>query len=571
MDSVFLITISAFILAVILIIITIVIIKSNQNKKYKKEIEELDIEKNSLLGVPVLSEITKVKELVKTDNLKEKMEDWDNTFKLIRDEAIPSITDSISDADFLIDRKEYKQAIRKMANIEMELRVLKKKTDKLLEEVQLITKSEERNRTLITKLKIVYREQQNKFERTKKEFGVITASMEEEFSRIDKLFAEFERAMDNNDYVSVEKKIVLLDDKIKRMDKLLADVPTIVLMATVVMPNKIEDTIIYYNRMRRDGYPLDYLNVEYNIKETEKKVKDILDRVKVLNLEDVVFELKTIVTYYDSLYNDFEYEKLCKKTFESNVKSFKAKLVRTNKIINNLIGQLDSLKETYDLSKDDVNRLHIINTEVKKIKDSYNNLMDCSKNHTFPYSRMVKELDVLIIKVSKLEESLNYDLKTIGSMKEDEVRAREQLDNIKNLLKKAKNRIRLYNIPVIPDNYFVELQDASDAIKEIQKELNKKPINIETLNIRVDTARDLVFKVFNTTNSLLKTIVMLEETMVYGNRYRSYKEKVNEGLIMAEKLFFKGEYKKALEVTMNAIDYVEPGIHNRIMKAYNEN
>ena len=30
-----------------------------------KEIEELDIEKNSLLGVPVLSEITKVKELVK--------------------------------------------------------------------------------------------------------------------------------------------------------------------------------------------------------------------------------------------------------------------------------------------------------------------------------------------------------------------------------------------------------------------------------------------------------------------------------------------------------------------------
>ena len=73
MDSVLLITISAIILAVILIIITIVIIKSNQNKKYKKEIEELDVEKNSLLGVPVLSEITKVKELVKTDNLKEKM------------------------------------------------------------------------------------------------------------------------------------------------------------------------------------------------------------------------------------------------------------------------------------------------------------------------------------------------------------------------------------------------------------------------------------------------------------------------------------------------------------------
>lgn len=54
----------------------------------------------------MLSEITKVKELIKTDNLKEKLNDWDNTFKYIRDEKIPELTDSISDADFLIDRKE---------------------------------------------------------------------------------------------------------------------------------------------------------------------------------------------------------------------------------------------------------------------------------------------------------------------------------------------------------------------------------------------------------------------------------------------------------------------------------
>lgn len=89
MDSVLMITISTLVLAIILIVITIAVIKGKQSKKYKKEIEELDIEKNSLLGVPVLSEITKVKELIKTDNLKEKLNDWDNTFKYIRDEKIP--------------------------------------------------------------------------------------------------------------------------------------------------------------------------------------------------------------------------------------------------------------------------------------------------------------------------------------------------------------------------------------------------------------------------------------------------------------------------------------------------
>ena len=100
--------------------------------------------------------------------------------------------------------------------------------------------------------------------------------MEEEFSRIDKLFAEFERAMDNNDYVSVEKKINLLDDKITKLGKLLEDIPTIVLMATVLVPNKIDEAITYYYRMKRDGYPLDYLNVEYNIKEIKNKIDNIM-------------------------------------------------------------------------------------------------------------------------------------------------------------------------------------------------------------------------------------------------------------------------------------------------------
>ena len=64
---------------------------------------------------------------------------------------------------------------------------------------------------------------------------------------------------------------------------------------------------------------------------------------------------------------------------------------------------------------------------------------------------------------------------------------------------------------------------------------------------------------------------MLEETIVYGNRYKATNKQVNEGLTLAEKLFYKGEYKKALEITMNAIDYVEPGVHKKIMQAYNEN
>lgn len=560
-----------YIVTIIILIVIFTLRNSKQNKKLKESISELEKEKNLIINAPILNELSKVEALVKDDKLKYKYDNWQHKFDDIRNIYIPKVTDMLLDADDLVARKKYKELKTLLADIELKIYRLREKTNTLLSEIKEITLSEEKNRNQIVKLKNKYRGIKQDYEKNKADYKPVNNQIELQFENIEKRFQEFEIVMEKKDYDEINYLVKGITEMIDHIEYVVKEVPAILIMCNELIPGKIEDISSLYIKMTRELYQLDYLNVEYNIKETEKKVKDVLDRVKVLNLEDVVFELKTIVNYYDSLYSDFEYEKICKKTFESNVKSFKTKLIRTNKIISNLMGQIDSLSETYDLKEEDVKRLNIINDETRKIKDSYNNLMDCSKNHTFPYSKLVKELDVLMIKVSKLEESLNYDLKTIGSMKDDEIRAREQLDNIKNLLKKAKNRIRLYNIPVIPDNYFVELQDASDAIKEIQKELNKKPINIETLNIRVDTARDLVFKVFNTTNSLLKTIVMFEETYVYGNRYRSYKEKVNEGLNFAEKLFFKGEYKKALEVTMNAIDYVEPGIHNKIMKAYNEN
>lgn len=563
MDSVLLITISAFVVTIILIIITVFIIKNNQNKKYKREIEELDTRKNSLLGVPVLSEISKVKELIKTDNLKEKMDDWDNIFKYIRDEKIPSLTDLISDADFLIDRKEYKEATRRIANIEMELKVLKKKTEELLEEVKVITESEERNRTLITKLKIIYREQQNKFDRTKKEFGEIAVFVEDEFSRIDKLFVEFERAMDDNDYVLVEKRINLLDDKINHMGKLLLDVPTIVLMATVMIPSKIDEATTYFYRMQRDGYPLDYLNVEYNIKEIKNKLENIMNNLKNLELGDSLIELKTFMDYFNGLYNDFDKEKECKDVFKQNIKELGLRIENINKVVRDIYLQIDDIKYNYNLSDSDINKFSLLNKNLEKINKDYKILIDQSKMRTFAYSRLVEELDGLSLKLSRLQDDLDYQLRSITSMKDDETRAREQLATIEDLLKKSKYKLKDYKIPVIPSSYYIELSEAQDAIREIVKELEKKPIVIKILNIRVDTARDLVFKIYNKTNDMIKIVSLCEEMIVYGNRYRSSYEEIDIALAKAEELFRRGKYKESLDLSIKSLSFVDKNIEEK--------
>ena len=558
-------------IVVISVLVSIFFIKNaSRKKKLKDKIASLEKEKNLIISAPILSELGKVESLVKDDKLKYKYDDWQERFEGIRKNDLPMISEMLLDADGLMEKRNYKDLRVKLAEIELEIYRLKEKSNSILTEIQGLTLSEEKNRERIVELKSKYRNIKSEYEKNQEAYGEVTEQIDLEFENIEKRFSEFEIAMEAKDYDEINYIVKGIDEMIDHADYVVKEIPAILIMCNELIPNKVSDISNLYIDMTRNMYQLDYLNVEYNIEETNKKLKDILDRVKVLNLEDVVFELKTILNYFDSLYTDFENEKMSKKKFDSNMKSFKTKLTKTDKVVKNIKSQINELKTNYELSKENIERIEIIDKEVNNIKNSYNELTDYSKNHTFPFTKLIKELDLLIIKLSKIDENLDYDVHTIGSMKDDEIRAREQLDNIKKLIKKTKNRIRVYNIPVIPSNYYVELNDANEAIKEINKELNRKPITIEVLNIRVDTARDLAFKVYNTVNSVIKSAMMAEETMVYGNRYRGIKPQIDQGLDKAEMLFRDGEYKKSLEVTMNTIDYIEPGIHNRILKAFED-
>ena len=154
-------------------------------------------------------------------------------------------------------------------------------------------------------------------------------------------------------------------------------------------------------------------------------------------------------------------------------------------------------------------------------------------------------------------------------MQDDEERAREQLDEMTNLLKKCKEKMKSYKLPLVSNNYFIELSEANEAIEEVIKELKKSPITIKTLNIRVDTARDLALKLYNTANEMVKTAKLSEMIIVYGNRYRPLNLEIERGLDGASKQFFKGNYKEALEQAVNSINIVEPDIYKKMLAVYN--
>lgn len=568
MDEITLIAITILVITIISVIIVIYTIRSTKNKGYKKQLDKLDIEKNKIASTPIVPELSKVETYIKNEKIETMYKEWSKRLGDIREVQIPKITDMLLEADYTLSQRDYKSTLYKIAKLEMEIYKVRTNAEFLLDEIKDITTSEERSRKVITQYKKEYRELYEKFKVSENDYNEIAEIVNLQFGAIAHKFEEYEEILETNRYNEINKTIETIEDMLKHMHIVIEEMPQIVLMAANILPKKIKEVLENYEQLKSQGYTLDYLNVEYNIEEANKKINDIMERAKMLDMKDSVLELKVLMEYFDTIFDDFEKEKVSKKEYVEIVENFKKKLSRMNKLVNEIFKKLESIKKLYNLDEKDIELLQKIRIELKKLNEDYITLSEHTKNNTFSFSRVNKELETLALKLRAIEESLDSTLDTIGSMKDDETRARQQLDEVKKVLRKSKNLLREYDLPLIPKSYFVELQEAQSAIKELIAELGKSPISIETLNVRVETARDLVVKLYNRSKKIVKSAAFAEVAIVYGNRYRSEFEELDKNLAYSEMLFFKGDYEKALKLSINTLNKVEPGIQNKLLEYY---
>ena len=184
-DNVILLMITFYIVGIVAIVLVLNLIEFLNKKKYKNEIQNLDIEKNQIIDAPIMTELSKVENL-KTKAIKEKYESWKKEIDTIKDSLDSSINDMILDADFSLEQKDFKDYLKKKIGVEIKLYEAKEQKEKLLQEIQEITLSEERNRKKITDLKKVFRESVHSFETSKDSFSPIDSVVSLQIETIEK-------------------------------------------------------------------------------------------------------------------------------------------------------------------------------------------------------------------------------------------------------------------------------------------------------------------------------------------------------------------------------------------------
>lgn len=535
--------------------------KKRKDKKLKQKIiEELDYNKNILDTYPIENELVKVETLIKNEKLEEQYKIWQERFKKIKDENVVNLNEIV----LKLDTQNVENFNELKEDAKRELYKAKFLLSKLLEEIEDVNMSEEKYRTLIIKLKAKYRELNDYYEAHKKEYGELENVVEMQFENIEKRFQIFEEFMETNDYSEVIHIVKSIDLMLEHMQEVVKKLPDLVIVAHKIIPLKIEELTNIYEKMILDNYNLKELNVTTNLENALKSTNELVEKVKGLNFKDVEVEFEAIVEYLDDLFKVFETEQIARKEYSKLKILFEKKLIKTNKIVSSVYKELDSIRSMYNLKAEEIDSLNVVKTRLMEVNDNYKKIITDLKSQETNFLTANKELiDVNSILI-ELSDDLDKLLKSLGNMYEDEQRAREQLNEIEKLLRDSKGILNKYNFPSVNKELFIEIKEANEAVYEVIKELKEKPIKINTLNTRVDTARDLALKVYTHVNDMLKKMEVIEELIVFANKYRSESEIISDSLNKASNFFFQGNYNKSLDVLEKALINKIPNIEEII-------
>ena len=563
------------ILIIVLIIIFVIalgiflffFLRRRKRNKLINGINDLEYKKNELDGLPVLTELGKIEEIAKSEQLEEKVVEFKDRYAASK-ERLAKITDELVILDEYVSNREFKEYYDKYSEIEAELYEIEEELNSVLDEIDDIASYEEKYRDIVTKLKVRYRTLEKVYANKEESFGDIKKVIKMQLENIEKRFADFDLVMEEKLYNEVILVVKSIDTMIDHLGIVMDELPDILLLLNDLIPGRIEDLKIEYDRMIEEGYPLEYLDFPTNIEKIEKHKNDIYDRAKVLNITDSLFDAKVILEYLDGLFKDLEVERNAKKTFDINNEEFAKRLKLVDTAIKDVYNQMDDIKALYGLKESDLEIIDNLSLKTSSLNKDYKKLLREVKKGKNSYVKENIDFNVLITSLDRLSDEVDRSIKSLGSMYEDEVRAREELQSMSELLVKCRSKVRNYQLPIIHDDYFIEVSEAEEAIEAVKQELESKPIIIKTLNMRVETAHDLIFKLNSRTNDLIKYAYFTELMVVYSNKFKKEKD-LSEDLSKVELLYSKGDYKGSYDLCLKIMDSINPNSSKKINKICN--
>lgn len=552
--------------AIVGVIILFVVYRSLRLKHFRKKIVEEENRMNAVKSLPIQYRLGRVKSIAK--NMPEVGPLYDKyaaEFEKITDFQKNQLGVLLNEVDEQLFYGKLRKVSKKMNELEDMIDTYEDDSASLLKKIEKITEVENIQRIEIIRVKELYRKEMDYFETIRYKVEDFIPNINDSFVELDKDFVSLEDMMNNQKFEEAKMFTKIIEKKIEWVHESFKDLPNYVIVAKQYIPKKINQIQGLIDSMPENQYAMDQLNINNRFSAIKNDLEVVSKNIKELNVENISKDIEELSNNIDTIIDDIQVEKNsldqfkekwdeCYKNLEDIYTQYKQALMDFNNMKTLYV--LDDVELTVDEKYEEFESL---------LKQSFD-LEEQMKSGEFAYSLMIKDVEELNEKVVVHQSYLNEFFTVRDHLYLIEQRAIDELENINIVLLEIKSEIKNKHLPMINESYKDYIQDSYDKAAQIQVFRQNRPINLNELSTKVDKARDVIYKLYDNVHNLVVTAQMVEEAIVFGNRYRSTFLEVNTELTKAEVLFRNGEYTKALTTAVDIIEKIKPGSYETLIR-----
>lgn len=548
------------------LIIFMIVYHSIKLKIYRQEILDLQNQINGIKTLPLQYRLGRVQSIAK--NMPEVAEEYEQFTK-----DFEKITEfQKNELGVLVNEVDESLFYGKTHGIKKKFALIREMTQRydhdakdLLARIEKVTEIENIQRVEIIRVKGKYREVGNEYEKIRVKVEEFVPHALEMFKELDDDFVKLETLMNNQMFADAKNFTEEIENRIDSLQENLKDLPSYVYVVSDLLPSKIDKVDELITSLEGDEYALEEMNIAARRQEVDEQMEESIAHVKNVDIKGAAEVLEPLTGLIEELVIDLGKELDSYKQFKEKWRESYNELQRLTDVYQNTMKEYRRLITEFVIDEEEV----VISKkyeEFKQIQKDANDLIEQMESRHFAYANMLEHVENLYDRMMQHDAYLEEFKKQKEDIDTKNQKTEELLENINIVLLEIKSEIKNEHLPLVNDSYRDYIADSYNKVEEIKRFKTHKPVVLNELCAKVEGARDVIYKLYDNVHNMIVTAGMVEDAIVYANRYRSMFLEVNTELTKAEVLFRNGEYRNALQVAVDILERLEPGKYEELIK-----
>ena len=551
------IIIIAVVLVLIIALAVVLFIRNSHKKNLKKKMDDLYVRFNDVKTVPLAFKLNKAQTMARrNEEMAKEVEVYLKRYNEV-DMHINDLQQMLNDADDMQSEKSYMENLETLDMIDVAMKECEKEVKEIDDFLEEFSKKENQQRDYSTKLKEKYRVVKTTINKNSQLLSISYDGFVKKLEECENLFSSSEEFMYASDYVSAQNDLEKIDETLEDIKANANKVPKLLKDLKGVVPLMLDETKREIALTRQRGVYIDHLGIDEKINKIEENLNEDTKKIMEAETKGIKADLSQAK---DTLNN------LNEAVADEN-RSFK-QAKETNELAYEHIRDMEKVEEYVRIANHKESARFALEDLSKILSDMRNNISRYKAKYeqiNVDLISCVRPSSEILSDADELYNSIETDLKSLYSYKsridkstDGETRAASQLTKLQLVVSEVETKLLEYSLPTIDESYKNDLKKSREYIEQIREMIEEVPINIDELNALLDEAIDFTYKFYNNINNIVGMSIMVENAVVFGNKYRSTFPEIDRELSKAEFQYLNGEYTKALKTAISCMETLFP-------------